>query len=220
MAIHAFSCTRSENLSDTAKNLNSFFSDCGIKHKFLVGETSIFDAYSKAVSSPDIDTNDIVILCHDDIIIHSTRPDFLREIIKASKKGIGFLGVAGTSTLPPDGIWWKSPNYNLSGEVYHLPKSGARFLTRYGPCGQVEVLDGLFLVSKKSVLLKVGLDKPDFLSGGWDFYDIHYTYKANKIGYNNYTVPIKITHLSLGELTGRPQWHENRTSFLSARSSY
>ncbi len=219
MAIYSFSCTRSDILSETSRKLELFFQECRIKHTFLVGASSIFTAYSNAVNQPHIKDNDIVILCHDDISIKSDRPEFLRYLAMAMKPNVGFIGVAGSKKLPEHGVWWNSPSMHLSGEVFHV-KDGKKFKTHYGGCGKVEVMDGLFLAATKKTLMAVGLDRPEFLTENWDFYDIHYTYKANKLGYDNITVPIGVTHLSLGELAGRPQWFTNRKSFLESRMLY
>ena len=56
----------------------------------------------------------------------------------------------------------------------------------------------------------IGLEKPDYLKGGWDFYDIHYTLTAHKMGFENKTIPIAIVHHSPGELVGRDSWHINK----------
>ena len=76
------------------------------------------------------------------------------------------------------------------------------------------VLDGLFLAASAKTLRKVGLEKPDYLIGDWDFYDLHYTFTAFKKGLTNVTVNLKIAHLSAGDLVGREGWEENRQAFI------
>ena len=76
-------------------------------------------------------------------------------------------------------------------------------------------LDGLFLAARKEVWEEVGLQKPSYFEGQWDFYDIHYTTKSHILGYKNYTIPLNIVHYSGGDLVGRDSWHKNRMSFIA-----
>ena len=75
-------------------------------------------------------------------------------------------------------------------------------------------MDGLFLAARGEVLREVGLDKPEYFEGGWDFYDIHYTITAHEKKYHNRVLPINILHNSKGELVGRDSWHKNRQAFI------
>ena len=79
---------------------------------------------------------------------------------------------------------------------------------------KVVVLDGLFLAASARTLREVGLEKPSYLKGDWDFYDIHYTFTAFDRGLTNVTVPIHIAHHSRGELVGRDGWNDNRLAFI------
>ena len=102
------------------------------------------------------------------------------------------------------------------GAVHHYDKvSGREYLTDYGNPGQVVVLDGLFLAAKKRTLDAVGLIKPNYLIGDWDFYDLHYTMTAHQMGLKNKVIPMNILHNSVGELAGRDSWHQNRMAFIS-----
>ena len=79
-------------------------------------------------------------------------------------------------------------------------------------------MDGLFLAATVKTLRKVGLEKPEYFPGEWDFYDIHYTVTARKQGWRNFTVPLFIKHESRGELVGRDSWHKNREAFIKNTS--
>jgi len=61
----------------------------------------------------------------------------------------------------------------------------------------------------------VGLEKPDYFTGDWDFYDIHYTASAFLKGYTNKVIDLNILHNSRGELVGRDSWHLNREAFIA-----
>ena len=75
-------------------------------------------------------------------------------------------------------------------------------------------MDGLFLAAKAKTLKEIGLDKPEYFEGDWDFYDIHYTMKAHQTGLINKVVPIIVLHNSFGNLAGRESWHKNREAFI------
>jgi len=76
------------------------------------------------------------------------------------------------------------------------------------------VLDGLFLAARAKVIRDIGLQKPEYFEGEWDFYDIHYTSKAFLQGYINKVLDMNILHNSRGELVGRDSWHKNRLAFI------
>jgi len=218
--IYAFICTRSKNFNDTTKKLSSYLSRAGIKTKFLVGQKSIFSGYSNAFKKFNIQDNDVVILCHDDIEILND-PDIFKNIIVQTclQRETGFIGVAGTTHLSKDAVWWNRELWQQGkhrGYVFHGSDVLTADSTYYGPPGQVVAMDGLFLAARGSVLREVGLDKPDNFEGDWDFYDIHYTVSAHKKKYKNKVVPISILHNSHGELAGRESWHKNRQAFIQS----
>ena len=198
--------------------MSSYLSRCNIQTKFLVGQKSIFSGYANAFKKFNIQDNDIVIMCHDDIEI-LTDPEVFKHIIVnvALQSETGFIGVAGTTELSLDAVWWNHGLWQQGkhrGHVYHGKDILAADSTFYGRPDQVVCMDGLFLAAKGSVLREVGLEKPEYFEGDWDFYDIHYTVSAHKKGYKNKVVPISIMHNSKGELVGRDSWHKNRQAFI------
>ena len=217
--IYAFICTRSKNFNDTTKKLSSYLSRAGVSTKFLVGQKSIFSGYSNAFKKFNIQDNDIVIMCHDDIEI-LTDPDVFKNIIVQNclKHDTGFIGVAGTTHLSEDAVWWNHQLWQQgkhSGHVFHGDDILTADSTYYGKPGQVICMDGLFLAARGKVLREIGLEKPEYFEGAWDFYDIHYTVSAHKKKYKNYVAPIQILHNSKGELAGRDSWHKNREAFIN-----
>jgi len=101
------------------------------------------------------------------------------------------------------------------GFVYHGEDILKADSTYFGPPGRVVCLDGLFLAAKGKTLRDIGLQKPSYFEGDWDFYDIHYTVAAHLKRYHNKVVPITLLHNSYGELAGRDSWHKNRLAFIS-----
>lgn len=219
MKIYAFICTRDKNLSETTKKLVSYLSSCNIDTKLLVGAKSIFSGYQKALEQTKPKDDDIIILCHDDIEILSSKEYFAKALsYRLGDPKTGFVGVAGTTLLSEDAIWWNHTIWSQGkhrGLVFHGESIETSKATYYGDNDRVVVLDGLFLAAKAKILREVGLQKPSYLEGDWDFYDIHYTFTANDKGYHNYTIPIFILHNSFGELAGRESWHKNRTNFIN-----
>lgn len=215
--IYAFICTRSKDLSYTAKRLSNYLSEANVSVKFLVNQPSIFEGYNKAFIKNNVDDDDIVILCHDDIEILSSPHVFKNCLMQTLKHDSGFIGVAGTKKLTEDAVWWNQSVWRQgmhSGIVWHGQDALTSDTTYYGPYSQVAVMDGLFLAASGRTLKKVGLAQPGYLPGGWDYYDLHYTLTAHKMGLKNKTVPINILHNSKGELAGRDSWHMNREAFI------
>ena len=219
MDIYAYICTRSiEEMTSTTDKLISYLAECEIKSFLLPKASSIFTAYHHAYIKTSPKPDDIVIMCHDDIVIRERPEQFKEKLISLlSEKGVGFVGPAGTAFLGEDAVWW-NPHYWAAkkhhGRVYHLDPKGKEYETLYGPPGEVVVLDGLFLATTGKVIEDVGLLKPSYFSGEWDFYDLHYTSTAHNKGYKNKILDINILHNSRGELVGRDSWHHNRESFI------
>ena len=183
-------------------------------------QKSIFDAYKQAFDKVNPNPEDLFIFCHDDIEIHEAPEDFVKKIQEETKDDdVGFIGPAGTTDLGTNAVWWDREKWRAGkhrGRVYHVhPDQNYPVDTLYGFPGNVVALDGLFLAARAKTIQRVGLEKPEYFEGEWDFYNIHYTTKAFQLGYTNKAVDIKIIHHSLGELVGRDSWHKNREAFIS-----
>ena len=218
ISIYALICTRTKALSPTTQKLTSYLSRANIKVKLIVGAKSIYSGYSNTIKKINPNPNDIIILCYDDIEILSNPESFKEILIRETlKQDTGFIGVAGTTKLSNSAVWWDQDLWRQQfhrGFVLHGKDTKNAAPTYYGAYDQVVVLDGLFLAASAKTINKVGLNKPDIFEGDWDFYDIHYTYKAHKLKLKNKTAPIFILHNSLGELVGRDSWHKNRQAFI------
>ena len=193
-------------------------SSFGVEVKILANQSSIFEAYKKGMDLCDAKDGDIIILCHDDIELLDSKEEFISKLAICVQPRTGIVGPAGTTNLGNDAVWWNQKNWQAGyhrGLVSHISKeNGEVYGTHYGPQGQVVVLDGLFLAARKEVWDTIGIKKPDYFEGDWDFYDIHYTTESHRLGYKNYTVPIDMVHHSSGELVGRDSWHKNREAFI------
>ena len=220
MNIYAIICTRDRNkVTSTTDKLLTFLCAANVKIFMLSGAKSIFSAYQGAFEKINPEKEDITIFCHDDIEIRENPQDFVEKLKNSfSSPEIGFVGAAGTMSLGPDAVWWDQERWQQAkhrGVVTHIDPKGKEYVTPYGAPGDVVTLDGLFFAAKRKVIDAVGLDKPDYFEGEWDFYDIHYTSQAFLKGFTNKVMDIKIFHNSRGELVGRDSWHKNREAFIA-----
>ena len=219
MSVHSIVCTRdSKKATHTFMELLNYYSACGIQTTVVSGAKSIFNAYNNAFSKLNLDDEDIVIFSHDDIVIGDTPQIFLERLNdELSSSSTGFVGAAGAQLLLQDAVWWNievGKAQLLRGKVQHTSPEGKPYISDYGPPGPVVVLDGLFLAAKAKTIRKIGLTKPEYFVGEWDFYDIHYTMKAHQLGLTNKVMQLQIAHNSRGELVGRDSWHQNRQAFI------
>ena len=157
--------------------------------------------------------DDIIVLAHDDLEIMSHHGILHKYLEICKKPSTGFIGLAGCTHLGYDGIWWNARSIGASrGFVFQGKDSATMTPNYFGQHGQVVALDGCFLACSYRTLKKVGLDQPEYLKSGWDFYDVDLTLRAHLMGLNNYTVPIICRHESDGQM--RKEWYDARQAFL------
>tara|TARA_R100001082_G_C4364784_1_gene161311 strand:- start:774 stop:1493 length:720 start_codon:yes stop_codon:yes gene_type:complete len=212
----AFIPTREEK----DRPIKVFLEKSGWEVHYLIGEKSIFDAYYKALKDHKVMAKDLVIMCHDDIEV-LMQPDQFNSVIDSyMDKTTGFLGVAGPQRLNKTGCWWHGlgrefphPESFLRGCVWHGESLKECYPTYYGGYGEVEVVDGLFMVAQGSTLNSINVKKPKEFSSDWDYYDMYYSYQAKKKGKLNKVVPIMILHNSPGEGAMSEEWNASRKAF-------
>ena len=158
-------------------------------------------------------------MCHDDLEILSTHAKVIEYLSLANAPDTGFVGLAGATAFGNDGAWWNARN---TGEARGFVFQGDDMKTAapnyFGPAGEVVVLDGIFLAITYKNLQKIKLKQPSYLSDGWDYYDIHLTFTAHRIGKKNYTVPIVAMHESRGEM--RSSWHTVKEEFMNVHGKF
>ena len=221
MVKYAFIPSR-DGKSQTLIKLKTFLEKANFIVKVLVGESSIFEAYSNAVKEANVSAQDWVILCHDDIEIISSVDSFTDILNTHFKKpNAGFLGVAGARVLTHQAVWWGnysaehqplSQNNTMRGAVFHGVDMETAVLDVFGRHGKAVVLDGVFLACKGAVLNSIQITQPKTFTSGWHFYDIFFTYQAFKKGYINVAAPIMLRHESVGTPEG--SYEDNRKAFV------
>src|SRR3989344_2549800 len=131
---------------------------------------------------------------------------------KLQDKKTGVIGVAGTTLLPEDGIWYSSQRPFVQGQVVHSFNNKEQ-LDKYGTLEKdcdVVVLDGLFLACRKEIAEKFRFN--DVLFKGFHFYDIDFSLRVSQ-NFNNFvTYDILLKHFSGGNV-GK-EFQENRGKFI------
>lgn len=209
-------CSRIDKIPSSLNRLLKYIKgNIGPKYNISYNQESIYKGHLNNLNALDPKVNDIVVLCHDDINILSDYENLKTYLSLCSKPNVGFVGVAGSTRFDKDieGAWWRArETKETRGFVFQGQDPETMVPNYFGPSGQVVVLDGCFLAIKYETLKKIGLDKPSYLSSDWDFYDIHLTLKAHLEGYNNFTVPLLLSHESPGLM--REGWFKTREEFL------
>ena len=225
-------CSRKENTeSKTLKKLLNYsigsktlkengFRDKGVETFVEYNAPSIYKGHKANIDKilrerpwGDLKDDDIIVFAHDDIEILSESTRFNELLGIARKPGVGFVGVAGATSFTQNGGWWTARH---SGETRGFVWQGSSDLDMtpnyFGKPGQVVVLDGCLIAATYKTVKDVGLTQPDYISSGWDFYDIHLTFSAHCKGYSNYVVPIMIRHESSGQM--REGWYQAKEEFM------
>jgi len=163
--------------------------------------------------------DNIFIMMHDDITINMESDDWnifeenlskLEKILEESEFDI--MGLAGTSswTLKSPAVWHNSDKSKWSGLVRHSHQ-GKEWDTNFGPIGKrCIIVDGLFIAAKVKVFKDVKFD-PQFT---FHHYDMDFCLSAHQKGYTIGTVPIDVTHYSVGDFRNDPVWHESEKLFI------
>jgi GT2 family glycosyltransferase len=180
--------------------------------------------YSNRLGLPEIynaaidkrSDNDILVFVHDDIWIEDF---FFADRLIAGLERYDVIGIAGNRRrLPGQPAWpfvdrqftWDD-KANLSGAVAH-GREPFGSVTHYGPApADCELLDGVLLAAKKSVLLssQTRFDtRFDF-----HFYDLDFCRTARQNGLRLGTWPISIGHQSGGSF-GSPPWADKHRVYF------
>lgn len=165
---------------------------------------SFFDAWRKGMA---VASKTFVVLTHQDIEFY----DFpnIEDIIRDK---IGLIGVAGSTIITRENPWWF--NYTrfikgqLSGFTYYKVNDLIKIPVKRGHYGRVVVLDGICLITKKKILMEVGIPKERWAT--WDFYDQILSLKYLDAGYKLKTVPIKLAHLTLPKIKRKTFWSSEK----------
>lgn len=171
------------------------------------GEFSLTECYNQGL---DRSKNNIVVFCHDDIILGE---GWGKKVLKHFKNtDYGILGKAGTTDMPEIGRWWQDST-KMVGIVSHSHE-GKTWENRYSNNFSDEIietviLDGLFFVVHKERIK----ERFDESFKGFHFYDIDFTFNNHINGVKvGVMFDFKITHKSIGKTND--EWEKNREQFV------
>jgi GT2 family glycosyltransferase len=191
-----------EHLNKTTKT------DLEILQYINNGEYSLTELYNKGL---DEASNDIIVFCHDDIILKDGWDKKLITHFKNTDYGI--LGMAGTTDIDESGQWWKD-NTKMVGIVKHS-SDGKTWESKYSnnfgsDIIETVMLDGLFFAVHKDRIKKRFNEDIK----GFHFYDFDFTFGNHLEGVKvGVMFDIKITHKSVGATN--EQWNQNRLQFCN-----
>lgn len=170
------------------------------------GEYSLTEVYNKGLVDS---TNDIVVFCHDDIIL---KDGWDKKVINHfNSTDFGIIGLAGTTDIDESGQWWRDTT-KMVGIVKHS-SDGKTWESKYSNNFGNEIietvmLDGLFFaVHKDRIVNNFNEDIK-----GFHFYDFDFTFNNHLEGVKvGVMFDVKITHKSVGQTN--EQWDKNRLQF-------
>ena len=174
--------------------------------------------YNNALGAAD--AGEILVFIHDDVWIDDY---FFADRIKDALRAFDIMGVAGNrrrvprqpswlfGSPGPDGVFRKDRE-NHSGAVAHA-KTPFGPVDYFGPTpAECELLDGVLLAAKRDALRSAGVrfdERFDF-----HFYDMDFCRSAKAAGLVLGCSGVAITHASVGEGLGKPDWRRNYRKYL------
>tara|TARA_R110000824_G_scaffold288837_2_gene477296 strand:+ start:3671 stop:5017 length:1347 start_codon:yes stop_codon:yes gene_type:complete len=173
------------------------------------GKYSLTELYNKGLKEAK---NNNIVFCHDDLIIETR--GWAKKLLKVkyNNPDYGILGIAGTTELPENGMWWTNWA-KMMGSVWHTHE-GRTWQSKYSGVFKNEILDailvdGLFFLVDRDLIKK----KFDDYFKGFHFYEIDFCVsnwlEGVKIGVN---FEVKVIHKSVGMVND--EWHKNRFLFV------
>jgi len=193
---------------------------CGVSNPEIIpieneGKYSLPEAYNMILEQS---TNDIVVLCHDDIYFDSK--NWGQKILNHFKRhpDYGVLGLAGSTKLPSSAKWWEDFS-KMKGIVNH-EHGGKKWESKYSASlgnqiDDVVLVDGLFIVLNKSNIKQTFNEDIK----GFHFYDVDFSFRNFiedvKIGV---IYDVRVTHKSIGETN--EQWERNRIVFAEKHKEF
>lgn len=188
---------------------------------FLNNKKGLSSVYNQAIVQIDkqiLEQDDaIIIFVHDDVSIQDSM--FCNKLARALQS-YDIIGLAGGSLKKnwghDDYPLWHLMTDRHSGIVAHPTESdGALTSVCFGPTPRdVDVVDGLFIATKLSVLRTHNLTWDERFN--FHFYDLAFCMRANSKGCNIGTWPIWVVHQGLGDSFQSDEWRNNRDKFIKA----
>ena len=185
-----------------------------VPHIAFVNQRGLPEVFNARIAAPT--GGEYLVFIHDDVWIDD---HFVGDRIVEGLREFDVIGVAGNRRrLPAQPAWFAvdlsgkwDDEASLSGRGAHgAQPSGA--VTYYGKVpASCELLDGVFIAAKKSVLTEYGIlfdSRFDF-----HFYDLDFCRAARECGIRLGTWPISLTHRSNGQFAS-PMWLQRYRQYI------
>jgi GT2 family glycosyltransferase len=196
-------------MSPLGRSLSRFRNDPRVRPRVtFMNAAGLPEVYNRRIESAD--PAEILVFVHDDVWIEDF---YVSDRIVAALKDFDVVGLAGSRERFPRQRYWFQPLEGrsaaqlLAGAVAHGdgPLGRVKF---YGPIvAEVELIDGLFMAARKSVLREAGVrfdTRFDF-----HFYDLDFCRSARAKGLRLGTFPLSVTHRSSGAGYQSESWRAN-----------
>ncbi|TWH46002.1 glycosyltransferase family protein [Sporomusa sp. KB1] len=202
------------NNDDIYQKSLSYISNLDVPAGYSIDSFSIKEAesmtsgYNKAIRHNDAKYK---VYLHQDVSI--INKSFIQDFLHIfSDTKVGMIGVAGSSQIPSNGIWWES-RYNF-GKVYDSHTgmlSLLSFRNVEAEFEQVQCVDGLIMITQYDIPWR------EDIFTGWHFYDLSQSLEFIRAGYK-VIVPRQCTPWCIhdcGLTIVRNDYHNYRQVFLN-----
>jgi GT2 family glycosyltransferase len=187
-----------------------------VAHLAFENRLGLPEIYNARITAKN--NNDILVFIHDDVWLDDY---FLADRVIAGLRAYDVIGIAGNQRRVPRQAAWGFLDTRLNADCWDSPNLRGSIAQGKSPFGDVwyfgatpaecELLDGVFLAAKKSVLTTNNvLFDPRF---NFHFYDMDFCRSARQHGLRLGTWPICMTHQSIGAF-GTAQWNENYRAYI------
>jgi hypothetical protein len=220
-----FSSHLSENEDNNFKN--HITSTIGCKHNIFCvknyNEKSLAEVYNSFIklNNENFETlpyhlNTIYVLCHNDILFKTKNWGKIL-LSKFNTSNYGIIGVAGSTFIPENGIWWGdfSKAYGIVEHTDNLNDWTTMFSKPINNIQSVVTIDGVFMAIDVEKI-KCTFDE-EF--GKFHYYDLNFCLNNYIEGVDiGVITDIRILHKSVGETNN--EWEENRVKFIKKFGDY
>ena len=155
-----------------------------------------------------------LLFVHDDVYLNDI---FMFDKLEKGFETFDLIGIAGSACLNLDSpnVGWYAcdPSFRAGGVVHPLVdrQDGQFYHVFYGVAPrECLVIDGVFMVLKTAAVGDVRFDE----QFTFDFYDLDFCLALHRAGRKIATLPVLVTHLSVGAGFGRERFKIQEAKFL------
>ncbi len=180
---HTFSFIINVSRKDYLSEIKHYIDNINIPDGYAVELVPVFDAvsmtsgYNRGMKKA---AGKYKIYMHQDVFI--VNPDILFEILRlfSLDENIGMMGVAGSTAISKNGMWWgaaaedKYYNLHMDSKLYYDISVDEKIRGDYI---RAEIIDGVMMITSKDIPWR------EDLFDGWHFYDASHSQEFKRRGY-------------------------------------